>query len=299
MNNYLTILLFLLSACFVCKAQENKPGQPIGGIIVKGGRNTITSTPISARPGEPIGGIVVKGGRNPGGQMKMISNTNGEFSFQNPNKGDFQFTIELPETITENENNARPGGPIGGIIVKGGKNPGGQLFTLMSDENGVITLKNLPAGNYKFKITNPSKAENPLYESSGNSGSNPMFEKSSLARPGTPIGGVIVKGGKNPGGQMKMISNSNGEFTFENSNVSDIQFIIESPEINTSNGNNARPGGPIGGIIVKGGKNPGGQLFTLISDENGVITLKNLPKGNYKFKIMVPTKAENPLYKFK
>jgi len=54
-----------------------------------------------------------------------------------------------------------------------------------------------------------------------------------------------------------------------------------------------------GGIIVKGGKNPGGQLFTLISDENGVITLKNLPKGNYKFKIMVPTKAENPLYKFK
>lgn len=234
MNNYLTVLLFILISCFVCKAQENRPGQPIGGIIVKGGKSPINqpqnqsiintsksntkdkvvtdeeitnspktnpmgqpqnqsivnttksntkdkvitvaegiddtivspvpSSTYSARPGEPIGGIVVKGGRNPGGQMKMITNNKGEFTFQNLKTADLQFIIELPEAASGNSDNARPGEPIGGIIVKGGKNHGGQLFTLMSDEHGVITLKDLPAGDYKFKITAPTKAENSLYK---------------------------------------------------------------------------------------------------------------------------------------
>ncbi len=38
------------------------PGEPIGGIVVKGGRlETVVGG--AANPGEPIGGIVVKGGR--------------------------------------------------------------------------------------------------------------------------------------------------------------------------------------------------------------------------------------------
>ncbi len=38
------------------------------------------------------------------------------------------------------------------------------------------------------------------------------------------------------------------------------------------------PGNPIGGIIVKGGKNPGGQMFVqTITDTTGAYTLENLP----------------------
>ncbi len=44
-----------------------RPGQPIGGIIVKGGKNE--GTQMTA--GAPIGGIVVKGGKNPGGNLNI------------------------------------------------------------------------------------------------------------------------------------------------------------------------------------------------------------------------------------
>lgn len=42
------------------------------------------------------------------------------------------------------------GGPIGGIIVKGGKNPGGQMRTMTTDENGMFEFTGLEAGSYTF-----------------------------------------------------------------------------------------------------------------------------------------------------
>jgi hypothetical protein len=42
----------------------------------------------------------------------------------------------------------RPGTPIGGIIVKGGKNPGGVLRTTQTNEDGEFEFSNLEAGNY-------------------------------------------------------------------------------------------------------------------------------------------------------
>ena len=52
---------------------------------------------------------------------------------------------------------------------------------------------------------------------------------SAAMRPGTPIGGIIVKGGKNPGGQMKTIStNENGEFEFAGLTEGNYTFIVES-----------------------------------------------------------------------
>lgn len=45
-----------------------RPGQPIGGIIVKGGKNE--GTQMTA--GNPIGNIVVKGGKNPGGNLNIM-----------------------------------------------------------------------------------------------------------------------------------------------------------------------------------------------------------------------------------
>lgn len=43
----------------------------------------------------------------------------------------------------------------------------------------------------------------------------------------------------------------------------------------------ARPGNPIGGIIVKGGKNPGGQMRVVQTNEQGVFEFTNMEKGNY------------------
>ncbi|MCW0217080.1 MAG: hypothetical protein OJI67_02045, partial [Prosthecobacter sp.] len=47
---------------------------------------------------------------------------------------------------------AKPGNPIGGIIVKGGKNPGGGMTSLMVDDKGTIKFDVLEAGDYKFII---------------------------------------------------------------------------------------------------------------------------------------------------
>jgi hypothetical protein len=43
----------------------------------------------------------------------------------------------------------------------------------------------------------------------------------------------------------------------------------------------AMPGNPIGGIIVKGGKNPGGSLRTTQTNEHGEFEFAGMEKGNY------------------
>lgn len=46
----------------------------------------------------------------------------------------------------------RPGNPIGGISVKGGKNPGGQTMTRQTNEDGEFEFTNLEAGQYQFTV---------------------------------------------------------------------------------------------------------------------------------------------------
>jgi hypothetical protein len=46
-----------------------------------------------------------------------------------------------------------PGGPIGGIIVKGGKNPGGQMLVLATtDSNGRFEVQFAEGGNYRLEF---------------------------------------------------------------------------------------------------------------------------------------------------
>ncbi len=47
---------------------------------------------------------------------------------------------------------SRPGNPIGGIIVKGGKNPGGSFFTTTTNNNGEFEFSQLKAGDYKITV---------------------------------------------------------------------------------------------------------------------------------------------------
>jgi hypothetical protein len=63
-----------------------------------------------------------------------------------------------------------------------------------------------------------------------------------------------------------------------------VKTYFETGDIPTSN-QVARPGNPIGGIIVKGGKNPGGSFFTTTTDNNGRFELNDLTAGNYTLTI--------------
>ncbi|WP_316785639.1 hypothetical protein [Pedobacter frigiditerrae] len=140
--------------CSYCKMNYPESHFPCIMKAIKG--KVDAAGKISFTAGQPIGGIIVKGGRNPGGNLNVVTNDNGEVEFNNPTTGNYKFVISLP---TNNPNARQAGGPIGGIIVKGGKNPGGQMFTVASNTNGEVILNNLEAGNYKFVVMGPSPQE--------------------------------------------------------------------------------------------------------------------------------------------
>lgn len=181
----------------------------------------------------------------------------------------------------------------------------------------------------KGKVTKPGdngarqEIKNPLYEGGGTSGTNPMHE-ALVAAPGSPIGGIVVKGGKNPGGNMLLITDENGGFELTGLETGSYEFKLTAPDeaqaksINEkgvkrsdasaattpdqSQGKSinekgvkrvdasafAKPGSPIGGIVVKGGKNPGGGMTNLKVDEKGTIQFDVLEAGDYKFIIQTP-----------
>jgi hypothetical protein len=135
----------------------------------------------------------------------------------------------------------RPGSPIGGIVVKGGKNPGGNAISLITDQNGKVNFTATEAGNYTLRITSP--------ETQGSD------DDSWAQRHRKGKGRTYTAGRKN-----------------------------EKPNTDTA----ARPGNPIGGIIVKGGKNPGGNMFNLISNDNGEVTLTVNEPGAYQLQFTAP-----------
>jgi hypothetical protein len=55
---------------------------------------------------------------------------------------------------------AAPGGPIGGIIVKGGKNPGGQMLALATtDGRGHFTIQFAEGGEYRLVLDSNAQAD--------------------------------------------------------------------------------------------------------------------------------------------
>jgi len=183
---------------------------------------------------------------------------------------------------------ALPGSPIGGIVVKGGKNPGGNSINVTTDENGEVVFPVTEPGEYTLQLTTS--------ETQGKSINEKGVKRSESARPGSPIGGIVVKGGKNPGGNMiSVISNNDGEFELNGLEAGNYQFNLVVPdgekgisEEGVKRSESARPGSPIGGIVVKGGKNPGGNMTNLTVDKNGTIQFEVLEAGDYKFIIQTP-----------
>ncbi|RZK57808.1 MAG: hypothetical protein EOO91_09440 [Pedobacter sp.] len=141
----------------------------------------------------------------------------------------------------------RPGTPIGGIIVKGGKNPGGQMMTTTTNDKGEIVLNILEAGNYKFTITAPQTAVAEQAASKDNrtyTGGRKNEEASATSErkgwdgtvkggsrvAGEPIGGVVVKGGRNASGQtISVVSNGKGEIELAKLEPGIYKFIIVNP----------------------------------------------------------------------
>ena len=151
-----------------------------------------------------------------------------------------------------------------------------------------------------------SNGDNPLYQGNASSGVNPMYDPNKRAMPGQPIGGIIVKGGKNPGDNyITALSDNNGEVLLNNLETGNYLFQLSPPELpaeksisekglkHVEGAAMAQPDNPIGGIMVKGGKNHGGSYISLTVDNKGQIGFEVLEPGNYKLIIAAPD-ADQP-----
>ena len=192
------------------------------------------------------------------------------------------------------------GNSTGGIIVKGRKKSGGQLITIVTDEQGSFELKNLEKGVYEFSLTNPSKAEAQDFNTTRNNKergqlvTNPQTgdtttESNSSQAVGQAQDFNTTRSNKDRG---KLVTNPQTGDTTAANNPN--QAIGQAQDFNTTRNNKERgqfvtkPGTPIGGIVVKGGKNPGGQMKNFVVDDQGNIRFEVLEAGNYKFIIQTP-----------
>ncbi|KQC00491.1 hypothetical protein [Pedobacter sp. Hv1] len=162
--------------CDYCKGNYAQSHFPCIMKAIKGKINAKTGM-VEFVAGEPIGGIVVKGGKNPGGNLNLLTNANGEIEINNAAPGNYQLIIALP-TNTGDAQSRVAGSPIGGIVVKGGKNPGGGMMQMITNTNGEVNLNITEAGNYKFTLTAPTTEQknNPLYQSSQAEHVNPLYK---------------------------------------------------------------------------------------------------------------------------
>nr|WP_121271828.1 hypothetical protein [Pedobacter schmidteae] len=126
------------------------------------------------------------------------------------------------------------GTPIGGIVVKGGKNPGGNLMVITTNDKGELVLNDLEAGNYTFTITPQDEPQGRSISEKGVSSTKSRPVKAQALVAGNPIGGIIVKGGKNPGGNFIVTAtNDKGEFSFQVSETGNYLFKVTTPEPGT------------------------------------------------------------------
>jgi len=155
-----TIALMLLSSALMAQSgmktapARQTPNTSFGARV---------NTAELSSDGQPIGGIVVKAGLSSStNQIFAVTNEAGEFTFTVRVAGDYSLSIEAnplyqgsghsAENPLHTSLRAAPGNPIGGIIVKGGKNPGGSFLTVQADEKGNVELMGLEPGSYVFRV---------------------------------------------------------------------------------------------------------------------------------------------------
>jgi hypothetical protein len=76
--------------------------EPSGAALLGGSLPGGAVISAAMRPGNPIGGLTIKGGKNPGGQMRSTStNEYGEFEFTDWEEGNYTITAELNYVIAD------------------------------------------------------------------------------------------------------------------------------------------------------------------------------------------------------
>jgi len=102
--------------------------------------------------GNPIGGIIVKGGKNPGGStVTTTTNNKGEFEFTASEDGDYLFTITAQgDGAMQRDTKGNPLYEVGG---QSSSNPMFRTMTITSNNDGTFQLNGIKAGNYRFVIT--------------------------------------------------------------------------------------------------------------------------------------------------
>jgi hypothetical protein len=101
---------FILGSIVTVFAQASRPGQPIGGIVVKGGQNGLTTI-----EGNPLYNPSGNTAQNPMSELRAHSDMGSAGTVVNPYFKDNTMPGQMA-------NRKVAGNPIGGIIVKGGHN---------------------------------------------------------------------------------------------------------------------------------------------------------------------------------
>ncbi|MBL7737037.1 MAG: hypothetical protein JNL51_16395 [Chitinophagaceae bacterium] len=237
----------------------------------KSGDNPMFEPSNLARPGSPIGGIIVKGGKNPGGNwITVISDNNGEFEFNAPEAGNYKFTLTTPEA---------PQGKS--INEKGVKRAEAQDFntTRSNRDNRLATNPGADGGQtengHQLKAQNNNTVRSNRSDNAfkGAEGADPLYDQKPAAA------NTTVRQTQGATFGEKAMPGNNPLYQDDNGSGDNPMFEPSSV---------ARPGSPIGGIIVKGGKNPGGNWIKVISDNNGEFEFNGLEAGNYKFTLTTP-----------
>lgn len=103
-------------------------------------------------PPAPGIGIVIK--KNPGGgaSKAVVTNENGQANITIKEAGNYTIVLTQTQGKTAGE-------PIPNLIIKGGKNPGGKMMTVTTNEKGEAQLKDLEKGDYTFTVEQPASTD--------------------------------------------------------------------------------------------------------------------------------------------
>ncbi|MFT3822898.1 MAG: carboxypeptidase-like regulatory domain-containing protein [Chitinophagaceae bacterium] len=156
------------------------------------------------------------------------------------------------------------------------------LATTRTEEGGDFFFANVPDGQYKIKILGST-----TFQKGYDVQASKEADLAGVIRQGTSqvvlsLATEITNDTVNEPQARRRVevlkSNKTGPI---GSRISQPVKSYSGTEENPLSGELARPGNPIGGIIVKGGKNPGGSFFTTTTDNNGRFELNSLKEGNY------------------
>ncbi len=302
---------------FPCLYGQKLPGTGLGSNIKQ------SMTVDTAKPGQPMEGVVVKGGGSSGTtDMVAVSNHKGEVLLDNLKAGSYVFQLYErqppdPARLDEGAHNLLPAlSNVETRISTNGSNTDGTLNpqnaldhnhntvrsdkTKMAAEVGGITINrtDLKEVDDNILLNNETKLvyyNDKLYTYTGSD-----IEKQAIGNTivacdcaGHKITIRVLDGsGTNACREacLRYLRNNVARHS-GSGDTSNPQHALQGTGIRDNGlkrAEAARPGNPIGGIIVKGGRNPGGSMKTITVDEKGVIRFEVLEAGDYKLTIHAP-----------